>query len=102
MIHGYRDDISTMATNHVTFFPIVLGDGMSSYVTYLVTTKTSLTSFKNHEVFVRRRFSDFLGLYFQLAEKYAQLGRIVPPAPEKSVTGMYSMYVCYRSLFVAL
>ncbi len=34
MIHGYRDDISTMATNHVTFFPIVLGDGMSSYVTY--------------------------------------------------------------------
>lgn len=64
---------------------------MGAYVTYLVTTKTTLDIFKDKEFYVRRRFSDFLGLYFQLLEKYAQLGRIVPPAPEKSVSGMVYM-----------
>jgi sorting nexin-1/2 len=68
--------------------PEKVGDGMNAYMTYLVTTKTSLPSFKESEVYVRRRFSDFLGLYYRLAEKYMCLGRIVPPAPEKSLTGM--------------
>ena len=60
---------------------------MGAYITYLVTTKTTLPSFTNHESMVRRRFSDFLGLHMQLSERYMQLGRLVPPAPEKSVTG---------------
>lgn len=60
---------------------------MGAYMTYLITTKTTLPNFKSPEFYVRRRFSDFLGLYFRLAEKYMCLGRIVPPAPEKSVTG---------------
>ncbi len=34
-----------------------------------------------------RRFSDFLGLHDKLVEKYMTQGRIVPPAPEKSVIG---------------
>lgn len=38
---------------------------------------------------VLRRFSDFLGLHEKLALKYIHLGRIVPPAPEKSVIGNY-------------
>ena len=63
---------------------------MGAYMTYLVTTKTTLPSFKEPEVFVRRRFSDFLGLYYRLAEKYMCLGYIVPPAPEKSVSGNLS------------
>ena len=63
---------------------------MGAYMTYLVTTKTTLPSFKEPEVFVRRRFSDFLGLYYRLAEKYMCLGYIVPPAPEKSVSGNFS------------
>ena len=62
---------------------------MGAYMTYLVTTKTSLPTFKSPEFFVRRRFSDFLGLYYRLSEKYTHLGRIVPPAPEKSVSGRY-------------
>jgi len=37
---------------------------------------------------VTRRFSDFLGLHDKLAEKYRQNGRIIPPAPDKSVVGM--------------
>jgi sorting nexin-1/2 len=34
-----------------------------------------------------RRFSDFLGLHDKLVEKYLRMGRIIPPAPEKSVIG---------------
>ena len=34
-----------------------------------------------------RRFSDFLGLHDKLVEKHIRSGRIVPPAPEKSVIG---------------
>jgi sorting nexin-1/2 len=32
-----------------------------------------------------RRFSDFLGLHEKLTDKYARRGRIIPPAPEKSL-----------------
>jgi len=37
---------------------------------------------------VNRRFSDFLGLRHKLVTKYIHQGRIIPPAPEKSVLGM--------------
>ena len=49
--------------------------------------QTSLPSFKSPESVVKRRFSDFLGLHVRLAEKHLPYGRIVPPAPEKSVVG---------------
>ncbi|KAF7270816.1 hypothetical protein GWI33_016223 [Rhynchophorus ferrugineus] len=48
-----------------------MGEGMGAYVAYLT-----------------RRFSDFLGLHDKLTEKYLKVGRIIPPAPEKSVIGM--------------
>lgn len=68
--------------------PEKVGDGMSAYMAYNVTTKTTMPSFKNPEVTVRRRFSDFLGLHSRLSERHVEKGRIVPPAPEKSVVGM--------------
>ena len=43
--------------------------------------------FKKREFAVLRRFSDFLGLHDKLTEKYLKVGRIIPPAPEKSVIG---------------
>jgi sorting nexin-1/2 len=43
--------------------------------------------FKKNEFAVIRRFSDFLGLHQKLSEKYLQNGRIIPPAPDKSVVG---------------
>lgn len=43
--------------------------------------------FKRKEFVVTRRFSDFLGLHDKLTEKYLKVGRIIPPAPEKSVIG---------------
>jgi len=36
---------------------------------------------------VCRRFSDFLGLHEKLVVKHLHQGRIIPPAPEKSVIG---------------
>ena len=64
-----------------------VGEGMSSYMAYTVTTSTNLSYFKKKNPAVNRRFSDFLGLRDKLAEKYLQNGRIIPPAPDK--------YVCY-------
>jgi len=68
--------------------PHKVGEGMSSYMAYTVTTNTNLTYFKKKNPEVNRRFSDFLGLRDKLAEKYLQNGRIIPPAPDKSVIGM--------------
>lgn len=47
-----------------------------------------------------RRFSDFLGLHDKLVEKYLRMGRIIPPAPEKSVIGKWKkIYIKETNLF---
>uniref|UniRef100_A0AAR2ISK9 Sorting nexin-2 n=1 Tax=Pygocentrus nattereri TaxID=42514 RepID=A0AAR2ISK9_PYGNA len=56
-------------------------------------TQTSLSMFRSKQFTVRRRFSDFLGLYEKLSEKHAQNGYIVPPPPEKSILGMTKVKV---------
>ena len=67
--------------------PEKVGEGMSSYISYSIKTKTTMPDFKRPETTVRRRFSDFLGLHQRLSEKHIHKGRIVPPAPEKSMLG---------------
>lgn len=67
--------------------PEKVGEGMSSYISYSIKTKTTMPDFKRPETTVRRRFSDFLGLHHRLSEKHIHKGRIVPPAPEKSMLG---------------
>lgn len=67
--------------------PQKLGEGMSSYVAYKILTKTNMAIFPKQNFTVMRRFSDFLGLHDKLTEKYLKNGRIIPPAPEKSVIG---------------
>lgn len=67
--------------------PEKVGEGMSSYISYSIKTKTTMPDFKRPETTVRRRFSDFLGLHQRLAEKHINKGRVVPPAPEKSMLG---------------
>lgn len=49
--------------------------------------QTSMPMFRSKQFSVKRRFSDFLGLYEKLSEKHAQNGFIVPPPPEKSLIG---------------
>jgi len=68
--------------------PHKVGEGMNAYMSYKVRTKTSIPAFKRPEMTVDRRFSDFLGLHEKLLAKHRHDGRIVPPAPEKSIVGM--------------
>lgn len=56
---------------------------------YKVETKTNMPIFRKRNLSVARRFSDFLGLHDKLTDKYLRNGRIIPPAPEKSVIGTY-------------
>jgi len=67
--------------------PQKVGDGISSYLTYHVVTRTNIGLFRKKEMSVVRRFSDFLGLHEKLAEKYLHKGRLVPAPPEKNVVG---------------
>jgi sorting nexin-1/2 len=67
--------------------PQKLGEGMGAYVAYKVITKTNMPIFRKRSFSVMRRFSDFLGLHDKLVDKYLRMGRIIPPAPEKSVIG---------------
>ncbi|XP_028812482.1 sorting nexin-1 isoform X2 [Denticeps clupeoides] len=73
--------------------PEKVGDGMNAYMVYKVSTQTTLPMFKSRAFSVRRRFSDFLGLFEKLSEKHAQNGYIVPLPPEKSVVGMTKVKV---------
>ncbi|CAF0782221.1 unnamed protein product [Rotaria sordida] len=68
--------------------PTKVGEGMSSYMTYRITTKTTLPMFKKPEFSVQRRFSDFLGLHAKLVNKHSHVGIIVPSPPEKDSLSM--------------
>lgn len=57
--------------------------GGNSYVTYLITTRTSIPEFGGSEFSVRRRFKDVVTLSERLAESYR--GFFIPPRPDKSV-----------------
>ncbi|KAM9375852.1 sorting nexin-1a isoform 2-T2 [Pholidichthys leucotaenia] len=73
--------------------PEKIGDGMNAYMAYKVSTQTTLPMFRIKTFTVRRRFSDFLGLYEKLSEKHGPNGCIVPPPPEKSFLGMTKVKV---------
>lgn len=61
--------------------PKRVGEGMSSYISFPITAKTSLASYKQPEMHIDRRFSDFHTLYQWLIAKYKSI--IVPPCPPK-------------------
>ena len=67
---------------------IFSGDGVNAYMRFKVSTRTNLTYFKSSQFSVFRRFSDFLGLHEKLVAKHISYGRIVPPPPEKNMSGM--------------
>ncbi|KAJ3268486.1 Vacuolar protein sorting-associated protein 5 [Terramyces sp. JEL0728] len=67
--------------------PLKVGDKISGYVEYRVTTATSDPKYRNFEFSVMRRFSDFFWLYNQLISKYP--GIIIPPIPEKLQLGRF-------------
>jgi len=66
----------------------ILGEGMSSFVTYLVHTRTTLPQYKQAEFSKPRRYRDFLWLHNHLCDHFK--GIIIPPLPEKSITDRFS------------
>ena len=71
--------------------PCKVGEGMSAYFTYEVTTKTSLPQYAFGQFSVTRRFRDFDWLHSQLCAKFA--GAIVPPLPDKHAAQVSTMKV---------
>uniref|UniRef100_A0A1J3G467 Sorting nexin 1 n=1 Tax=Noccaea caerulescens TaxID=107243 RepID=A0A1J3G467_NOCCA len=62
--------------------PVKLGNGVQSYISYRVVTKTNFPEYQGPEKIVIRRYSDFVWLRDRLSEKYK--GIFIPPLPEKS------------------
>ncbi|CAO2824030.1 unnamed protein product [Amaranthus hypochondriacus] len=62
--------------------PDKLGNGVQSYISYKVHTKTNLPDYQGPEKTVIRRYSDFVWLRDCLFERYK--GIFIPPLPEKS------------------
>ncbi|KAG1943156.1 sorting nexin-2 [Pimephales promelas] len=85
---GDQFELNISVTN-----PEKIGDGMNAYMSYKVSTQTTLPMFHNKTFTVRRRFSDFLGLYEKMSAKHSLLGCIIPPPPQKSVVGMTKVKV---------
>ena len=67
--------------------PHRVGEGISSFTAYRVVTRTNIRCFRRASFSVVRRYSDFLGLHEKLVARYQSKGRIIPPAPEKSIIG---------------
>ncbi|XP_065195180.1 sorting nexin-2-like [Sycon ciliatum] len=64
--------------------PIKQGEGMSSYLTYHITTKTNLPQFRSSEVSVRRKYSEFQSLQSRLVNTYLKKGCLLPQLPESN------------------
>lgn len=62
--------------------PAKMGNGVQSYISYKVITKTNFADYQGPEKIVIRRYSDFVWLRERLFEKYK--GIFIPPLPEKS------------------
>uniref|UniRef100_A0A672SW06 Sorting nexin 1 n=1 Tax=Sinocyclocheilus grahami TaxID=75366 RepID=A0A672SW06_SINGR len=63
---GDQFELNIAVTN-----PEKIGDGMNAYMSYKVSTQTTLPMFLNKTFSVRRRFSDFLGLYEKISAKHS-------------------------------
>lgn len=73
--------------------PSKVGEGMSSYMVYRLTTKTTVPMFKTSEFSVNRRFSDFLGLHNKVVGKYLHTGYLLPLPPEKDSMSMVKVKI---------
>lgn len=81
---NYSPDLEIIVTD-----PVKQGEGVSSYVSFKVKTRTSSTRFKRPANEVIRRFKDFAWLHDHLVEK--NKGVIVPPLPEKNAVQKFQM-----------
>ena len=61
--------------------PVKQGDGMRSYISYKINTRTNLPQYQWKEFSVIHRYRDFVWLWDQLKLKFEHV--IIPPLPEK-------------------
>lgn len=66
------------------------GDGVYQHVTYKINTTKTDEGGNVTQSSVIRRFSDFAWLHSKLYEKYP--GHLIPPLPDKAITGRYSTH----------
>ncbi|XP_023225298.1 sorting nexin-2-like [Centruroides sculpturatus] len=85
-INTFNHPVRITVTN-----PQKIGSFITSYVTYRITTTSNVNN--NQTTSVTRRFNDFMLLYQKLHYKYAHVGRIIPPPPEKDFGGMLSVMI---------
>ena len=80
-----RDEFAKNASIAVSVTnPTKVGDGLSAYAVYTVSTKTSDAAYKKSEMIVVRRYSDLQWLRGRLSSLYP--GVVIFPLPEKTVT----------------
>ncbi|XP_048225923.1 sorting nexin 1 isoform X2 [Ricinus communis] len=80
--HSPRSPSSQPYLSVLVTDPVKLGNGVQSYISYRVITKTNFPEYQGPEKIVIRRYSDFVWLHDRLFEKYK--GVFIPPLPEKS------------------
>ncbi|CAG9460656.1 unnamed protein product [Pedinophyceae sp. YPF-701] len=83
-IFAARNDIEIAVSD-----PVKQGDGVGAFMSYKVTTKTSLPGFRQPQTTVIRRFRDFDYLEAQLQRAFR--GIVIPALPEKSAVQKFQM-----------
>ncbi|KAH6633987.1 hypothetical protein B0J18DRAFT_405698 [Chaetomium sp. MPI-SDFR-AT-0129] len=80
--HGHGGHAGGEELDCVVSEPHKENDGTKdAYVSYLITTKTTFSTFQRQTTTVRRRFTDFVFLYKVLSREYQACA--VPPLPDK-------------------
>ncbi|KAJ1736503.1 Vacuolar protein sorting-associated protein vps5 [Coemansia sp. Benny D160-2] len=91
--HQRRKSLDPTPANEIPRFsirvadPVKVSDSLKSYIAYKVTTQSDAKMFRESNMVVRRRYSDFDWLIQELAARHP--GIIVPPIPEKQSMGRF-------------
>mmetsp|Transcript_5182 Transcript_5182/g.12009 ORF Transcript_5182/g.12009 Transcript_5182/m.12009 type:complete len:431 (-) Transcript_5182:107-1399(-) len=93
--HGAMGDAVESFEVHVSD-PTKQGTGMQAFVSYNVTSKTSLQQYRNPENTVPRRYNHFVWLHAQLTEEFPCC--FIPVLPDKS--GINPMFNRFQEDFV--
>ena len=78
---------ATGSLNITVCDPKKQGEGMHSFISYMIKTITDMPQFDAPNFTVVRRFSDFVWLHQHLSKDFP--GLLIPPVPEKLVMGRF-------------
>ncbi|OAF67927.1 Vacuolar protein sorting-associated protein vps5 [Intoshia linei] len=91
-VHRHDSNVSNFIEKMDTVIEIKsthrIGEGMSSYINYVISTTTSNKKFQARTMTVERRYSEFFALRTRITELYVVQGYIIPSIPEKDILSM--------------